>query len=639
MRRGRRTYNPDQPAAAADQRQGDARGASGPIPSPAPIPTRPPGARVPARPGYTPEVPRGKPTRQQRRQQERTSPAASPRVRVRRAPRWIVPLGLVALAVLPYLGALDNPFVYDDRMTVVGNPSIRDLGDPAAIVLHDLFRPVVNLSYALDHAMWGLDPRGFHLTGIALHAATVLLLFALARRLLRDRGFETDADGPLAAGIAAGWFAVHPLMTQAVGYVSGRSEQLVLLFLLVAFLAMRRFLLTGDRRALACGLTAFVAAAASKESGAMLPLLLLAWDRLLAAGDAAARRRRLIHVHLPLLAVIGIAAVARILVFLGAEGGSAMLDPWRNLLTEATVVWRYMRLLVLPIRQSILHPVESAASAVDPIGLAALAALGLLAAFLFVVRRRAPLAVLGGVWFLLVLAPSHLVPLQEAMSEHRLYAASAGLAFAASAGLAALLHRMAGRRRFSVLGASAAVLLVLATLTVRRLTVWSDPVSLWSDAAESAPETWAVQYALAEAWREAGRCDEAVPAYRRAVELDPSVPHAWLNLGICLAQSGRTEEARQAFLAARDTDPTSAKPLTNLGALALTIGRLEEARTHLEQSLDMDPANVRTLRMLARLEEASGRRQRTLDLCRHLLELVPGDPEAAACVRRNRGNE
>ena len=132
------------------------------------------------------------------------------------------------LGGLVYLNALHNPFVYDDYHTVVANASITDLTNVRAIVLGALTRPIVNFSYAVDRAIWGPRPFGFHVTNVLLHMLNVVLLFQLARQLGKDT---------LAAFAAAALFAVHPMMTEAVGYISGRSEVLCATFFLLALMA------------------------------------------------------------------------------------------------------------------------------------------------------------------------------------------------------------------------------------------------------------------------------------------------------------------------------------------------------------------------------------------------------------------
>src|SRR5262249_28726875 len=100
--------------------------------------------------------------------------------------RHAVFAGVAALlAGAAYLNALGNPFVYDDYRTVIDNASIAKL-DLYSIVVHNLTRPLINLSYAIDRALWGAAPFGFHVTSVLLHAANVILLFHLAARLIGD---------------------------------------------------------------------------------------------------------------------------------------------------------------------------------------------------------------------------------------------------------------------------------------------------------------------------------------------------------------------------------------------------------------------------------------------------------------------
>src|SRR5439155_17873048 len=88
----------------------------------------------------------------------------------RMAKRSAIACGAAALlGGLLYLNALHNPFVYDDYHIVVENPSIRHLGNLRGILLYRVTRPIVNLSYAIDRALWGTQPFGFHVTNVLLH--------------------------------------------------------------------------------------------------------------------------------------------------------------------------------------------------------------------------------------------------------------------------------------------------------------------------------------------------------------------------------------------------------------------------------------------------------------------------------------
>src|SRR3954452_13786193 len=104
--------------------------------------------------------------------------------------RWVPPAAAAVLACTVYFNALHNPFVYDDHDTITANASLADISNVRFLLAYSPFRPVVNISYALDRAVWGNSPVGFHATNIALHAAAVILLFALAAGVLADAGHE-----------------------------------------------------------------------------------------------------------------------------------------------------------------------------------------------------------------------------------------------------------------------------------------------------------------------------------------------------------------------------------------------------------------------------------------------------------------
>jgi len=302
-------------------------------------------------------------------------------------------------------------------------------------------------------------------------------------------------------------------------------------------------------------------------------------------------------------------------------------------------VWRYVYLLLVPMSQSLVHSVRTIDSAMDPAFVAAVAGYVVLAAVLYRWRRRLPIEVLGIVWFFLLVAPSHVIPLQEALAEHRIYTASSGIFLAAASALQRLSALVGSRwQRQNLVGwAAVVVVVVLAVLTVARNRVWADEVTLWSDAADNASDTWAAQYGLAEAQRQAGRCDEALTSYERATELLPKRIEPYLNAGICLAELERFDEARASFHAARDLDPTSPKAHNNLGTLAARVGRHDVAREHFLEAIRHDPANVPARQLLAQLcELAFDDPGAAMKLCQEIQAIAPWTPGAEQCIARNR---
>jgi thioredoxin-like negative regulator of GroEL len=493
----------------------------------------------------------------------------------------------MVLAALPYLGSLGNAFAYDDLVTIVGNQSIRPPVAWRFVFAYALFRPVVNVSYALDAIFWGPGPFGFHLTNLVLHVANTGLLFLLAWAVVLDRArARATLPQPRWAALTAMLFAVHPLQTEAVAYASARSELLCGFFTLLSLLAFRRAA-SVRRRWLWPAYLAMLLGLACKEIAAMVPLLAWGYDRLFLPEGPGARRRQL-SVYLPPLVLIAILGGVRLSIYFGREASGASASVVSNLLLQIKVLWHYLALLIFPAGQSVIHEFREVDSVFEPGVLAAMAGLVALLFVAWRVRRRAPQVSFGIVWFLLVLLPSSsLVPMAEPMAEHRVYLASVGFFFAV-AGLAASIGAKFPR---VAAVAAAVVIVILAAATVARTQVWKDPVTLWSDAAVKAPHTFAAHYALADALREKGDCKTAIPEYQQALQRVIDRPDGWTNLGICLAETGSLAEAEAAFQQALALDPKRAGLHFNLGMVARLRGDSAAAHQHFLDAVKLDPGH------------------------------------------------
>jgi tetratricopeptide (TPR) repeat protein len=501
---------------------------------------------------------------------------------------WLAGAGCAALAVVAHANTLHNPFVYDDRVTVLENLSLRTPGEWTWLLRYSLFRPLVNLSYAADYARSGLDPFGYHLTSLVLHVASVALVVALGWRIAHDLRLPAPT---FVATIPGALFAVHPLLTEAVGYVSARSEVLCGALFLVALLAARRALLSLRGRDTALAVAALLLAMSAKEVAAALPLVVLAYDRLL-LDDPDARRRRALRVHLPFFALIVAGTVTRLVVYTMHESGHAA-SAWRNGLLQLDVSWRYLGLLVWPKGQTIVHEFSEVPGLWH--GPTLLAAAGIVLVFVVAarLRARAPLVLFGVVWFYATLLPSSLLPLAEAMAEHRTYMPSVGVFLIVAAGLAPV-------------GPRAAVALVplvalLTMMSLARNRVWSDPVRLWQDAVARSPGIYASHYLLAEAYRARGDYGHAAPEYERAAALVPERADPWLDLGICRAELGDRDGARRAFEEAITRGPTNPAPHFDLGLLAEARGDRVEARRRYQETLALDAGHQKARARLAAL--------------------------------------
>jgi Flp pilus assembly protein TadD len=510
-------------------------------------------------------------------------------------------------------------------------------------------RPVVNFSYALDRAISGGSLLGYHLTNVLLHVINVLLLFQVARLTVEDQQARAADSNRLpvratvVAFTTAATFGLHPLMTEAVGYISGRSEVLCGVFFLAALLAARRWLVGAGRIWLVLAFGLWIGSLLSKEIGAIWPLVLLGYDRLVLAGDPEQSRRRWRRVLGPLLGLTVLAGLMRLAVLVLVEnpGGAEII--WRYALVEVEVMFRYFSLLLSPADQSIFHQVSEVSWPPAPRIMLALVWLGVWLGTAWKLARLDGAVTLGMVWFVLLLVPSSvlvLLNLGEPMAEHRVYLAAAGFFLASGTVVGhvwAFFDTRTPRSRLLLRFSLAAWLTVLGGLTVLRNEVWSDPVRLWLDAAEKAPGIWVPHVMLGAALQERGAREEAIVAYRRAIQLRSSEQVPYMRLGLAQAELGRLAEARSTFQTLLTLDRTSAVAHNGLGAVALLERKPDEARRHYEDALAHHPNDVASRQSLAMLYETVWQNPgEALRLCDEVRRMAPRTPDIDACIERNR---
>lgn len=491
---------------------------------------------------------------------------------------WLAAALLVGATFAVYANAFGNAFVWDDLPLIVDNPRIKSWRALPTLLTSNLFaggvlssyyRPLQGLSYLVDYQLWGLTPAGFHLTATVLHAATAVLLYRLGVVLLGD------ARAALGAALL---FAVHPIHTEAVTYLAGRSDPLSALALLMALLAYAR-----GRLPLATA--AFAAALFAREAAVGLVPLLVIVD--VALGRAPSGRRLW-----PFVAVLAAYAAIRIAV-VGATPvpmATAGIPLWRRALTMLPVVVDYLRLLVVPAGLHMERMVPAATSAVEPRVLAAAVALAALVGAVVALRRRAWPIALGAAWFAVALLPvANLVPLATFMAEHWLYVPSMGVFLAAGWGLARLAPRIGPH---GVTALTAALVVVYGGLTVQRNRDWRDARTLFESTVRHAPDSSRAHANLGLAYEQAGERDRARSEYERAIALAGDAPEAagpHSNLGNLYREDGRLDDAERELRAALAVDPRHAGAYGNLSLVLQARGRVDEAERVLRDGLAVAP--------------------------------------------------
>ena len=516
-------------------------------------------------------------------------------------------LGLIFLiGSAVFVNSLANGFAYDDRTIIEGNLAVRYLRKPSVIFLNgywpepfpnNLYRPLVIASYAVNYAMGGITPWGYHFVNILLHALNGMLVYAVVRKLFQGRVLA------FLSGIA---FALHPIHTEAVANVVGRAELLAAFFVFLAWLAYlhaRETVGLRRRAALAASMFCFALALLSKEHAVVLIGILALSDLLLelrhAPGPPVRRWTQMLGglarpVYVWYVLILGVYLWIRFLVLgtvLGAEGTRFVDNPLAHsgglvrVLTATKVLGQYLWLLLVPDRLSADYSYNSiplSGSIGDPGVLLSLLVLIVLAALSWWARHRQPILAFSFGFFALTILPvsNLLFPIGTIMAERLLYLPSLGFCLALGAVLAAALSRTVGRSK-----AMSALCLVLfcglstayATKTILRNPVWRDDRTLFLTTVRDKPQSAKVRSSVARLYAEEGRLEEARAEADAALSISPDYPFAHFELGNVMAKQGRLEEALGAYTKAVTLSPVYGDAYYEMGTIYDKMGRSAEA--------------------------------------------------------------
>jgi hypothetical protein len=395
----------------------------------------------------------------------------------------IVAAALAAVVLIVFAPGLVGPFLWDDVALIPGNLIVRSLANYRAWFARDFwdvspelsrfgehihyYRPLITASYALDWRIGGGDPLAFHLTNNLLHAAVTVLTYALLRRW----GLSL-----VAAACGAAVFALHPSKAESVAWISGRTDVVAMIFMLVAMVgASRRF--RGARGGIALEVAATVLAYLSKEGAVVLPALIAA-ERWVSLGKPPLDRpvvTRVIRAAAPQLAIAVLYLIARA-VWMPIRPAMPKMGLADHAQFFLESIGRYVAIALgvhpMSSQHALLRTFEGRwvhAPAWVALGVVALIAFGITVVML---RRRAPSIAMGLLLFAALLVPvSNLVlnGLAALVAERFLYAPLLGVALI----VAVAVERFPSR---------IAALLVLSLVSVRtfvRATDFSDATRFW----------------------------------------------------------------------------------------------------------------------------------------------------------------
>jgi len=570
-------------------------------------------------------------------------------------------VALVTLAV--FYPALRNQFVnWDDYELLVDNIRYRGLGWAQLRWMFSTFhtghyQPLSWLTFALDYLIWGMDPFGYHLTNLVLHAANAALFYFLALRLLclalSERFELADFGIRAAAAFAALVFAIHPLRVESVAWATERRDVLCGLFFLTAILCyLRANAVTKSssdrRRWLGAALISYLLSLLSKASGVGLPIVLLVLDvyplkRL--GGNAANRlgpgaKKVWLEKVFFLVPAAGAAAIAPLAQY--EAGATAPLQQHGVVerLTQALFgLAFYLWKTVWPIDLSPLYELPARVNPFDWPFLLSGAVVATISLVVFAMRKRWPAGLASWIYYLALLAPvlGLIQSGRQIVADRYSYLSCLPWAILAGAGIFYLwrwsVDRHGGGRSADLLVGAGAVVIVLGlgVMTNRQVEVWRDTDTLWKHVLEitdrSTFRSGFAHHFVGRLLADRGELDRAIEHLRLSVEINPEST-TFSDLGSALAIRGQLDEAIRNFQAALARNPTLSKAHFNLGSALALQGRVTEATAHFEAALRIKPDYAQAYLNLGKVWAAQGQLDNAIEFFRRALQIDAESAEA-----------
>ncbi|MBT0653835.1 tetratricopeptide repeat protein [Geomobilimonas luticola] len=553
---------------------------------------------------------------------------------------------IIILLAVVYGTTLTHDFVWDDTYIIVNNPLLEKLGNIPAFFLSEdtieesstgYYRPVTYISFALDRAVWGVNPAGFHLTNLVLHIVAVLLFYAVTAVLFKKERL---------AFVAALIFALHPVAGETVNFLAGgRNTLLSACFGLLALLFHVR---NKPVPALAC----FTAAIFSKEFALLFPAVFVLYDLRMQREKFRAGR------YAPFLVPVAVYLTLRSFAVQKANFLDAINLP--DAVAAPYLVARYLLNMVAPFQLKVLYSINPGTTSVI---LCCVFAGGVTAAVYYF--RKHDEILFSAFWFLLFLLPViNIIPLHTTTMMADRYAYFSLMGF--SLFLAAVIGKLNGRGMAVVVVALCAV---YAAIDMRHNGVWKNDIEFFTRMTKDAPERFvgfknlgmayyrkgdtaraveyleagdtkrdiSVNYLIGDAyiyWKE-NRLDKAEKSLRRVVDVNPSNPEPYLLLMMIHEQKGDSDTAQDyrnkvlGMVGSLDklmTDRTF--EMCRTGETYMSKGQYADAEIYLWQALKIDPDYIPALVDMGSLRAGQGKLADAVTYFSKALDLEPFNASA-----------
>lgn len=555
-----------------------------------------------------------------------------------------LPFLVAAVALLIYARTLGFGFVYDDQGQIVTDQLIRTWHSLPGFFTHHVwsfnagpptnyYRPLFMIWFLINHSLFGLNAFWWHLSTIAVHATVSGLVYVLWLRLTSDRWTS------LAAGLI---FAVHPVHVESVAWISGVTDPLAALFLLLSFLSFissRKSEAVRSKAAYAASLLLFALAVLTKETAIVLVALIVVyeWTIVNEAGKSSLQRAlRALKPSVPFFAVAILYIVARTLVLQGFShrlsdfSASTVAQTWPGL------IWLYIKLLVFPSSLSVFYDsqivsVFSVRTVLLPAAGAIVVGAGLVWWLTRLEKPYREAAVIAVAFLILPMLPLlnlSIFSSDDVAHDRYLYIPSIGFVFLAAIAIRQL-SRLATTRQIRLEAVACAVVVtVLSAATVYQSGFWKDSISLYQRGAEVASHNKMPKLNLGVALSESGDLAHGNQMFSDVLKLDPDNFMALTDAGYNAYRMGDLTTADNYLSRAIQIDVYNPAPLLCLGLTKMDLHQPLEAQKYLEQAIRLKPSGDGFHEALGIVLEQQGNLSGAANAYREELNYNPGRQSA-----------
>ncbi len=467
--------------------------------------------------------------------------------------QYTLPL-LIALTFICFLTALGNDFVnIGDDTYLFNNPLVKSLSFDSILAMftmpigdYQVFRPLVYLSYAIEHSLWGMSAKGYHWTNVILHLANVVLVFRLTNLLTKNYVITL---------ITALLFAIHPMRVEAVAWVSARTEVLSTFFLLLSLLQYTRYSTSKNISKIVLSFICFLLAFLSKPVVIAFPLVFF-------LVDYWQERKFSVAVLAEKLPFLLLSIVLGGVMLMGSTPDNVWGD--FSLLNKIVLSFTAMAFYLLapfaPVdaNLSVAHTLPKVVNGLLPMPyyLSILFLVALVAVIFFVKKIRKELLFAVGFVLINVIIVATILPYgQFVIADRHAYFAHIGWFMLVASGIVGLGNLINKQLMYGIIGIFA---LFFAVQTFQRNQIWKESITVWIDVVSKNPEYAYGFFGLGNSQHERKDYGRAIECFNRAIFLEPKFTKAYYNRGVSFYAAGNFQAASKDFLKTLQDDMNNA---------------------------------------------------------------------------------